>query len=160
MKEDYAKLIGQNVEQMKQATAASKQTENMIKRQNEINEAESRRNNAILYGLIETNNCPVIEQVNEFMKKECFKFLNKPVAAIRLGDKNKDDGKPRPIKVIFESEPSKWEFVKRVNSGPMKKEKIFCKIDVSQEVRNKEWTLREEIRNKKKRRKATTQPSE
>ena len=37
-----------------------------------------------------------------------------------------------------------------MNSGSMKQDNIFCKIDMSQEIRNKECTLREKISRLKK----------
>ena len=61
---------------------------------------------------MQSENISVIEQVKEFMKKECFKRLNKPVAAIRLENIEGKNNNARPIKLIFEIEPSKWEFVK------------------------------------------------
>lgn len=153
LKEDYAKVVGQNMEQMKKAAESSENTKKLIKRQQELNEADARRNNAILYGIEESEELTVIEQVKQFMKREYFKYVNQPVAAIRLGNKNRGAGGNnvrRPIKVIFENEGCKWDFIKRINSGELRMENIFCKVDVSQEVRNKEWSLRDKIREMKK----------
>lgn len=153
LKEDYESVVVASVKQIKKATETNENTEKIIRRQQQIQETEQRKLNAILYGIKETE-YPILDQVNQFMKQECFKHSNQPVMAIRLGrkqtDQNSPGSRPRPIKITFESEPHKWDFVKRINSGNMRRDGIFCKIDVSQEVRNQEWALREKVRELRK----------
>lgn len=151
LKENYAQVVQKSAKQIEMATVSNENTEKMLRRQQQMNEAESRKLNAIIYGINEEES-PVLDQVKQFMTRECFKKSNPPVMAMRLGRKSSDEDenrKPRPIKLVFENESSKWDFVKRVNSGTMKQENIFCKIDTSQEVRNQEWVLREKIRELK-----------
>ena len=151
LKEDYAKVVETNTSHIKMATVTNENAEKILRKQQQMNEAETRKLNAIIYGIKESDS-PVLEQVNQFMKQECFKKSSPPVMAMRLGRKSQEETenkKPRPIKLVFESEASKWNFVKRVNSGSARDEGIFCKIDTSQEVRNQEWALREKIRELK-----------
>ena len=157
---ENSRQLAESKQQMKIAAESNEIAEKLIRRQQQINESESRKLNAILYGIPENETTQVMDHVSNCMKHECFKKLNPPVVAIRLGRKNKEEvgtksfeaktHPPRPIKLIFENESTKWEFVKRVNSGEMKQKKIFCKIDASQEVRNQEWALREQIREYRK----------
>ena len=139
-----------NTEQLHKAVEINKNTEKLMSKSNELCEADARKCNAILYGAQEESECPVMDQVETFMKKECFKNLDTPHTAIRLGKRNIENQHNRPIKIIFENEQSKWAFIKRVNSGALKSEKIVCKLDVSKEIRNQEYALRERIRELKK----------
>lgn len=71
-------------------------------------DTETRKNNAILYGLPEAGTA--MEDVLELMKKEIFMNFNKPVQAVRLNQRV--SGKARPIELRFVDEKSKWEFLK------------------------------------------------
>ena len=76
---------------------------------------------------------------------ECFTKSNIPSQAFRLGRKTESDEQKRPIKVRFEDEQSKWEFVKRFNNQTLKEQGIYCKLDESKEVRNHQFQLRKEV---------------
>ena len=80
------------------------------------------------------------------MKKEFFKQHNKPVNAIWLGQKTPD--KVRPIKLKFTQEKYKWEVLTRANSV-LRNDKIFCKLDLSKQARDKEYSLRQQLRELK-----------
>ena len=82
-----------------------------------------------------------MEDVEEMMKKELFKNFDKPITAYRLGPK--DSAKNRSIKLNFRDESEKWSFLKRSNT--LRTEKIFCKLDLTKETRDKEYQLREKI---------------
>ena len=109
----------------------------------DISDAESRKLNAILYGLPENNNKSALNQVTEFLKKDCFTQSTNPTQALRLGAKI--ESKSRPIKVKFNDENSKWEFVKRVNDQ-LKGQGFFCKVDNTKEYRDQEYKLRQQVR--------------
>ena len=104
---------------------------------------ESRKVNAILYGLSEQDEKSVAEQVKEFMTNQCFIHTSEPISAFRLG--NKQTGKNRPVKIKFKDEANKWEFLKRVNAN-FKNLSIFCLLDKSKEVRDEEYQLRQTAR--------------
>lgn len=73
-------------------------------------DAETRKVNAILYGLHGNNEKSVADQVKEFMIAECFMHTPDPLNASRLGAKI--ENKKRPIKIKFKYEAEKWEFLK------------------------------------------------
>ena len=100
------------------------------------------------YGLIEFEHSSAMDQVADLMKAEYFKLHNKPLHAHRLGRK-RENGSPRPITVLFANEQDKWEFLKRANSK-LRSENIFCNVDVCKETRDKEYNLREELRDLRK----------
>lgn len=105
---------------------------------------EARKSNAILYGLTERDTA--MQDVTNLMCKELFKNFNKPVQAVRLGPKT--ENKNRPIKLRFEDERSKWEFLKRVNHA-LRADSLFCKLDMNKETRDKEYTLRQQVKKLK-----------
>lgn len=134
--EKIQKTVGEN-------TTNIKQSHDMLKATLDQSDAEARKVNAILFGLIEEEGKAVSDQVSEFMAKECFTSSPKPISAFRLGQKKAD--KHRPIKVKFNDEHSKWEFVKRVNAN-FRGDNIFCKLDSNQEARDKEYAMRLQMR--------------
>jgi hypothetical protein len=52
----------------------------------------------------------------------------------------------RPVKVRFEDETSKWEFLKRFANDTPRSRNIYCKLDKSEEVRRQQYNLRKEVR--------------
>lgn len=88
-----------------------------------------------------------IQQVKELLQKECFLHTKEPVKAIRLQTTSSSESS-RPIKLEFTDEPTKWEFLKRVNAT-QRDQNIFCKLDESKEVRDQQYALRQQIRDMK-----------
>ena len=117
----------------------------MLSKDIEKKDADSRINNAILYGLSEGEST-AMEDVKRLMNKEFFKSLNPPEQAFRLGRKG---SKNRPVKLKFADEKSKWEFIKRTNSK-LREDGMFCKLDVNSQIREQEFKLREAVRALKK----------
>lgn len=74
------------------------------------------------------------------MSNECFLHAPPPVRAFRLGPK--DENKVRPVKIKFNDEVGKWNFVKRVNQQ-FKKTSMFCLLDRSKEIRDSKYKLRQ-----------------
>ena len=148
LKTSWAEIATQNqnkgelAKEVRRAVAITSGTQAMISKEMEKKDNEGRALNAILYGLPEQN-CPVLDQVEELMKKDFYKNHSKPTEAIRLGRKQED--KTRPIKVSFKNETDKWEFLKRTNSS-LRPDNIFCKLDLCKQSREKEYVLREQIR--------------
>ena len=142
----WAEITGENTgelaKEVKKAVNLSATTQAMISKEMERKDNESRLHNAILYGVPERDE-PVMKQIDELMRRELFKDHNKPLQAIRLGNKTED--KPRPIKLRFNNEKDKWEFLKRANSG-LRGENFFCKLDLSKQSRDREFSLRSKIR--------------
>jgi len=103
-----------------------------------------RKNNAILYGLNEQKTA--MEDITELMQNSLFKNYDKPLKAFRISQK--DEGKIRPINLTFKDEQTKWSFLKRVNHH-LRADKMFCKLDVNKEIRNREYQLREQMRKLK-----------
>ena len=118
-------------------------TQNMLTKDLDAKEAEKRKNNAILFGLMEENTA--MEDIKKLMQHEIFKSFDAPEHAARLGTKGDT---PRPIKLRFSDEKSKWEFLKRANSK-LRENKIFCRLDVSAKVREQEYQLRQNIKQLK-----------
>jgi len=71
---------------------------------------------------------------------------SEPLRAIRLT--SRVSGKPRPIKLEFEDEATKWEFLKRTNAS-LRNKNIFCKLDESKEVRDEQYKLHQTIKEMK-----------
>ena len=139
----YSAVVKENVENMcdkLQTTATS--TQAMLTQQLQDKEQEARKNNAIIYSLTETEDSEDTQDtVAVFLERECFQDTCHPIESTRLGKKKEQ---PRPIKVRFNNEQEKWQFVKRVNA--MKIDGVFCKLDSSKATRNDEWALRERVR--------------
>ncbi|KAF6021308.1 hypothetical protein EB796_020382 [Bugula neritina] len=78
-----------------------------------------------------------LNQVKDLMKNYCFQHSDaqpdrQPKSAIRLRTSGPvDPNRPRPIKVEFTSEASKWKFIKRANAS-LRSLNVFVKPDESQ----------------------------
>ena len=133
------------LQSMKVVEESTKQQQILLQKSIENTENENRKVNAILYGLEETLDISVIDQVKEFMKKDCFVGLRtaEPVSAFRLGAKTNE--RVRPTKVKFINEDAKWVFLKRVNEQ-FKGTKTFCLLDRSKEIRDEEYKLRQVVK--------------
>lgn len=130
------------LQSMKAVEENTKRQQILLQKSIETNEAENRKTNAILYGIPETTEKSVLDQVQEFMTKECFIHESKPISAYRLGTKSNEIDKHRPIKIRFVNEDAKWVFMKRVNHQ-FKGTKTFCLLDRSKQVRDEEYKLRQ-----------------
>lgn len=104
-----------------------------------------RRNCAILHSAPENT----LERKNETVKRlldEISYSSEKVVQSVRLGEKN--EAKPRPIKVQFCDEAQKWDFMKRVNHAKPYG-KVFAKLDLTKEELNDEFKIREKVKRLK-----------
>lgn len=154
LEKSYAETLKHSNDSMKKTQEINSSAKAMIKQQLETRQQEVRKNNAILYGVVEVDNMSAIEQLNELMKEECFmngsfRLHKQPINAIRLQPKNPTPKeKPRPIRVEFPDEVSKWEFIKRANAT-LRQQNIFAKPDESKERRDQQYALRQKIRDLK-----------
>lgn len=150
--QSYSDALKVNAENLKKSVDANAQnivkSQAMLQQSLDVTDAEARKVNAIIYGLPADNTKSVMAQLSDFMSKECFTQSVKPVTAFRLGNKEQQGNRSRPIKVKFTDEKSKWDFVKRVNSN-MRKENIFCKLDTPKEHRDREYALRQQVKELK-----------
>jgi hypothetical protein len=142
---------GETAKDVKTALQLSSTTQALLAKDLEKKDNEARKNNAILYGLPESESTAMTD-IQEFMKRELFKNFDQPEQAIRLSQKI--SGKSRPIKLRFADEKAKWDFIKRVNAN-LRGEEMFCKLDVSKDVREQEFKLREEVRTLKQKQDGT-----
>lgn len=142
--ETTLKETSQNIQK---AVQINQSAEKMMVQNNQRNEIETRKNNAILYGIEEKENTTAIQEVQELMRFKLYLHCQMPLQAIRLG--KKIENKIRPIKLVFADEPSKWEFIKRTNAKNTRVTGVFCKLDTSKEMRDKEFQLRDQIRRLK-----------
>lgn len=143
----YAAATKINQESIQQSIAVNTSARSILNRSLAQSDAETRKCNAILYGLEDNKEQTANAQIEEMLKNECFKHINKPIQSFWLG-KAKEDSKQRPVKVKFEDENSKWDFVKRVNSA-LRTGGFFCKLDSNKETRDAEYTLRQQMRELK-----------
>lgn len=146
MEKSWAEVTseGQMAKDVKKALNLTSSTQALLNKELDKKDKETRKNNVILYGLNETD-ATAIEQVKDFMKRELFKLMDQPEKAIRLGQRSNDSA--RPMKLQFLDEKAKWDFLKRVNSGSLREEHIFCKLDVDKQTRDQEYQLRQEIKS-------------
>ena len=146
----WADVVKKQTENINQNKQVAQQTKVILQKTQQQKEEENRKNNAIVTGITETGDKTALEQIKELMKLDCFSGRNMPVQAIRLGSKadNASEQK-RPIKVRFENETSKWEFLKRFANDTLKSRHIYCKLDESEEVRRQQYILRKEVRELK-----------
>ena len=141
----WSDVLKQNTENINKNIHVAQQAKTLMEKSHQLQEEESRKNNAIVTGILEDENKTAIEHIQELMKLECFTKSNLPIQAIRLGRKTENTEKKRPIKVRFEDEQTKWEFVKRFNNHTLRSRNIYCKLDESQVVRNQQFQLRQEV---------------
>jgi len=119
---------------MTQETNRSAQA--ILQKHLETNQHEAKKNNAIVYGIKEKGEMTALNQVKDLMKNYCFQHSDaqparQPKSAIRLRTSRPvDPNRPRPIKVEFTSETSKWEFIKRANAS-LRSLNVFVKPDES-----------------------------
>lgn len=78
------------------------------------------------------------------LKKECFSHTKAPIKAVRL----QSTATIKPIKLEFTDENTKWEFMKRVHAT-QRENNIWCKLDESKEVRERQYELRQQIKQRK-----------
>ena len=145
MEKKWSDIVKQNLVNIDKNKEIAVEAKMLMKRNHEIREEENRKNNAIVTGVTEKDGKTAIQQIQDLMKMECFTKSNIPSQAFRLGRKTESDEQKRPIKVRFEDEQSKWEFVKRFNNQTLKEQGIYCKLDESKEVRNHQFQLRKEV---------------
>ena len=144
IEKSYASVLKSNTENIQKSIEVNSSAKTILQKSLAQTENETRKLNAILYGLPEEKDKSSAEQIKEFMKHTCFQHTNIPAQAFRLGKIL--EGKTRPIKVIFEDEKTKWAFITRVNSS-LKGENYFCKPDTSKEFREQEYALRQQVKS-------------
>lgn len=132
--------ITDNIKQIQQNVF---NTQSIISKELETKDAEKRKTNAIILGVAEETSA--IEDIKKLMQKDIFKQFDVPEHATRLGTKG---DAPRPIKLRFSTEKSKWEFLKRSNAS-LREERIFCRLDVNAKVREQEYQLRQRLKQLK-----------
>lgn len=146
MESSYAAAVKSNTEGVQKSIEINSSARHLLARNIEQSQADSRKKNAILYGIQPEEGKSAIDQVNEMLSKVCFTHTKQPIKAIRLQTTGASTTKP--IKLEFDDENTKWEFLKRVNDT-QRGEKIFCKLDESKEVRNQQYELRQQIKKMK-----------
>lgn len=147
MEISYASAVKSNTEGVQKSIEINTSARTLLARNMEHSQSEARKNNAILYGIKSEENKTAIEQVKQLLQKDCFLHTQEPTKATRLQVTN-GGAAPRPIKLEFSDEATKWEFLKRVNAT-QKEQKIFCKLDESKEARDQQYALRQQIREMK-----------
>ncbi|KAF6017984.1 hypothetical protein EB796_023703 [Bugula neritina] len=139
---------------MRKTQEINRSAQAILQKHLETNQHEARKNNAIVYGIEEKEEMTALNQVKDLMKNYCFQHSDaqpdrQPKSAIRLRTSGPvDPNRPRPIKVEFTSEASKWEFIKRANAS-LRSLNVFVKPDESKEKREEQYALRQRIRDLK-----------
>ena len=82
------------------------------------------------------------ESLNAFFHECHINVELRPASVTRLGALAQ--GKNRPIRVTLDTEDRKWEVLKRINA--VKIRGIFARLDMSREEREKDFSLRRELR--------------
>lgn len=144
LEKSYAAAVKSNTEGVQRSIEINSSAKHLLAKNIEQNQAETRKYNAILYGIKADADKGALEQITDMLKTECFTHTKKPVKAVRL----QSTAEPKPIKVEFSDENMKWEFLKRVNAT-QRENNIFCKLDESKEVRERQYELRQLIKQKK-----------
>ena len=117
----------ENIDQSKQVTQQAK----VILQKNNNKKKKNRKNNAIVTGITKRDGQTALEQIKELRKLECFTGRILPFQAMRLGSKKENMPEQRkPMKVRFEDETSKWEFLIRFANDTLKSRNIYCKLHI------------------------------
>jgi len=119
----FEKALDETCRSVQKAVAINESAQKLIAKNHALNEVELRRNNAILYGIEEQENITAIRQVEELMRLKLYLRCPVPAQAFRLG--RKLSNRPRPIKLHFQDESFKWDFIKRTNSKDTRNTGIF-----------------------------------
>ena len=119
---------------------------------------DSKKNNVIIYNLKESTMLEGKERNNED-DKTCFKILEEEmgitrfelVQTVRLGTKNNDPSKPRPLLVKLGSEKEKWAVIgKTIRLRQSKKYGIiYINKDMTKDELEYEKQLRQELKRKR-----------
>jgi hypothetical protein len=132
-----AKSYAEVVKATNEINTVVKRVENSVGKQ----EVEARKLSAIVFGFDEIEEQGPESSIKQLLDKLS---LNVPVcSSYRLGKKQRSD-RPRPIKVGFQSEKDKWEFLKRLNS--IKPDNVFGKLDLTQQEREQEKILVDKLK--------------
>lgn len=118
------RIVTQKVQEIQETVIPTTEIEGRleeveIRMRDDQREIELRKKNAIVHNLEEANTQDKevrknhdISQVDEFMEK-CGADGSRPVYYQRLGKIPEDANRPRPLKIVFESEEAKLNLVKR-----------------------------------------------
>lgn len=142
-KKSYAAALQSNSENIQKSLEVNSAAKHLISKNIQQNETDMRKKNAILYGVPENKEKSTNDLISELAEQQSFQHNKRPLKVMRLGQHT--EGKTRPIKMEFCDEEGKWEFLKRVNST-LRGDHIFCKLDISKEMRDKEYATRKELR--------------
>lgn len=142
----WTDVLMQNQDSIDKNKKVAAEAKSLMEKSHQVREEESRKNNAIVTGLTEIDGKTAMDQINDLMKMECFTRSNTPIQAFRLGKKIESGEQKRPIKVRFEDEQTKWEFIKRFNNQTLREKGFYCKLDESKVVRNQQFQLRQEVK--------------
>lgn len=149
LEKSYAEATKSNADSIQRSMEVNSSAKAILEKDIEKREADNRKNNAIIYGVKEMEGKTALEVITEMMKEDCFQRTNGPVRAIRLQTSGSNDtSKPKPMKLEFKDEYSKWEFLKRANAA-LRNENIFCKLDESKQKRDLQYSLRQKIKQMK-----------
>lgn len=137
-----------NADDVRKSLEINSSAKDMLQKNFEQQQAESRKRNAIVYGIAEDESKTALDLITEIMKKEFFMATKGPLRAARLHSQGPRHGnRPRPIKLEFADEHNKWEFLKRAKN--LRTEDVFCKTDEPKEVRDRQYALRQQIKQMK-----------
>lgn len=125
-----------------------KDQEKQIKNLRNDLSTENRAKNVIIFGINEGESSPAdtVELVNSMISECSFMFNATKSNTIRLGAKKVD--KPRPVRLSLDSEFDKWELLKRINN--LKVPGTFARLDLTKEEQNKDFQLRQQLRDVRK----------
>lgn len=109
-------------------------------------EKDSRAKNLVLFGVEENDDIMATSKIiEEYVGSKCHLKISLDGKVIhRLGRKNEENTKPRPIRIKTESETIKWDLLKRINS--VKNDNIFARLDLSKQEQEQDFILRQELK--------------
>lgn len=144
----YATMLTDSIAIMKEHKEAiqktSENTNRILSNQSEFIEQEKRKTSAVVHRLSESGTVPFAEKLTQLCESISFK-PSLIIQSFRLG--RIMEGKSRPIKLVFQDELTKWDFIKRINSS--KPNNVFATMDLTKEEREKDFHLRSKARSLK-----------
>ena len=85
IEKSYASVLISNTENIQKSIEVNSSAKTILQKSLAQIETETRKLNAILYGLPEEKEKFTAEKIKEFIKHKCFQHTNIPVQAFRLG---------------------------------------------------------------------------
>lgn len=147
----HINVIKQAEERVREEKKSEEQQREKEKREQEKKEAESRAKNMVVFGIPEADDEGETteeehERIQRYMNDQGLHMMIKLGTYRRMGRRDPDNPRVRPLLLEFNSAQQKWDALKRING--MKVRGFFARLHLTKEELRKDFELRKELRER------------